>query len=126
RIMEGEKADVLDAGLQVGGAGGRDGERFGVEQVVEDGDVVAGEVGNGAHIGANGSEVGAHGVEVMELAEVARIEVGLQVTHGGVVEEDVADHENAFAGGGEGGEGLAVGDRGGERLFAEDILAGSE
>mgnify|MGYP007053422607 CR=1 FL=1 len=63
---------------------------------------------------------------VVDAAEFTAIEVGLEMEDAGVVEEDVADHEDAALGEGEGGELGAFGGGGGEGFFAEDVLAGGE
>ena len=87
---------------------------------------MAREVVDGADVGAHRAEVGADRIHIVDAAEFTAIEVGLEMEDAGVVEEDVADHEHAALGEGEGGELGAFGGGGGEGFFAEDVLAGGE
>lgn len=125
-VVEGEEADILNAGKQHTLAGGGNLDRLRAEQEVEDGDVVAGEVVDRADVLADGAEVGAHGIHVIDAAELAAIKVGLQMQDAGIVEEDMADHQDATLLRGEVGEFAALGAGLGEGLFAEHVLAGLE
>ena len=81
------------------------------------------EVPHGVHIGPHDAEVEPLGVHVVDLPELAAVDVFLHPLNGGVEQEDVTGHESKVAGRREGDELLALCARRRKGLLDQDMLA---
>jgi hypothetical protein len=96
------------------------------QPVVEDAEVVRGEVPDHAHVLLVEPEVHALGGDEVDVAEVAAVDDLLDLAHRGAEDERVADHEGEAARCGEVDELAGARGIGGHGLFDEDVLAGLE
>ena len=102
------------------------GRTSGGQDVVDDRQVVRGEVPQHVDVGLDEAEVDAHGVEVLDVADVAAVDELADVLHGRRVAVRVVahQHEAGIVGGLD--ELAPLGDRRRERLLDEHVLAGGE
>src|SRR5215210_2606924 len=115
--------DVLDAGTHVGLPARVELGGLLVGEVQEDGDVVRAERPQRVLVRPQLAEVEAVGVDVVDVAELARVGDLLELGDAGVVLEQVADHQDPPGLGSRGHGALAVGDGLRQRLLDEAVLA---
>jgi hypothetical protein len=120
---EGQVGDILGLTRQMGGPGGRDRDRYRWQDVVQDGEVVHGEIPDDVDVVLEQAEVHARGVVVVHLAQIARLDERSHRAHGRRVDERVIDEDHASMGLGQAPElGGFVG-RGGHGLLDPDMFA---
>ena len=118
--------DVLDAGLQVALAARGDLRGALADQPEHHRDVVGAEAPERVLVGADDAQVLPVAVEVEDLAERALVHEVLQLLHGGVVDEQVVDHQHPAARVGQLGQRVRVGRGQRQWLLDEGVLAGLE
>jgi len=121
-----DEGHVGDARGDAGAAG--DAKRLGrlAEPVVEDAEVVRGEVPDHAHVLLVQAQVHALGGDEVDLAEVAGVDELLDLAHRWAEDEGVADHEREATLGGEVDQLAGLRRVRGHGLLDEDVLAGLE
>src|SRR4051794_24905873 len=115
--------DVLDALAHVGLAAGVELVGLLVGEMEEHRDVVRAEAPQRVLLRAQLAQVQPVAVDVVDVAELARVGDLLEPVHAGVVLEQVADHEDPARRARRLARPLGVGDRLGERLLDEAVLA---
>jgi hypothetical protein len=76
------------------------------------------------HVEPVEAEVQAGGVNVIDLAELALVHAPAQLAHGGIELEGVPGHQNHAGPARLGGQEAGIGERGGDRLLDQHVLAG--
>ena len=118
--------DVLDAGAEVALAPRRHLDRASAEQVQHHRDVVHAQAPERVFVLADHAQVLAVAVHVQHVAELARFDQLTQLDHGRVEPQQVADHHDPRPLGGQGLQLPGLGDRPGQRLLHEHVLAGQQ
>ena len=94
RVAKSDEGDIL-AGISQGArADGARPLRLLVEQIVEDGNVVRGQIPHGIDVWAYGAEVRARGVQVIDTSKIGGFDEFAQLLNSGIVKESVRDHED--------------------------------
>ena len=93
-ILQVQKHNILDAGLKIRVAVRVHPYGRAIQPVVDDGDIVRSEVPQGIDILTNDAQVQALGVDVIDIAQLARVDIGLHLAHSRVVEKHMPDHED--------------------------------
>ena len=126
RELHVEEHDILDPRLNVRVPARREIGRLRPEPVAHDRQVVRGEVPHRVHVMPDLAQVQALRIDVVDLADLARVDVLLHLVDGRVVDEDVADHERQALRRRELDQRLALRAGRRERLLDHDVLAGGE
>ena len=92
--IEGHEDDVFDPRLEIGLPTRRHVRGLEAEQVEDDGDVVGGEAPERVFVPAHRAEIHALIVDVVDVAELVRVDHLLDATDDRVIQEQVADHED--------------------------------
>ena len=123
-IRDIQEHDVINPALHVIHALPRDlhGDRI-PEPVLNDADVVRGEIPQGINVRADASQVKALAVNVAHLAQFTGINHLFHITDGGIVNESVADHDDQMFPRRLGGQFIDLGSAGGERFLDEHVFA---
>src|SRR5215469_6447405 len=122
-VAERDEANVFSRVTESTRANGAGPDGRFAEEVVEDRDIVRGQIPDGVHVLADGTKIRASGVKVIHVAEGGRLHAFAHLADAGIVEESVGDHESAVIFFCELGKFLAVVDFEGQRLFDEDVAA---
>src|SRR5580704_4907138 len=94
RVAEGDEGHIFAHISQRPRADGAGPLRLLVQQVIEDGDIVRGQIPNGVDVRTNGAEVRARGVQVIHASEIGRLDVFTQLLNSGIVQEGVRHHQD--------------------------------
>src|SRR6266700_6685490 len=127
RILKAKEDNVIDPFLHVSHALTSDGDRLWVAKpILNDADIVGGEVPERVDVGTDPSEVQTLAVYVAKFAELARFNQIFNITNGRVIDEGVASHDNAMSLGSTSGQFINLGNLRRERLLYEDMFASVE
>src|SRR5438094_2020468 len=122
-VPQGDESDVVAAVAQDLAPHRADPFRRAVEKIVENRDVMWGEIPQRVDVVADGAQVGPARVEIVDPAPVF-LDVLLDLSNARVEHKRVADHQDARVRLGQIDEPLGVGRRGGDRLFDQHMLVG--